>query len=204
MDPSLSGLRVGLTGGIGSGKSTVSALFAQLGAGVVQADAIAHELTAAGGAAIAAIESTFGATFITPNGALDRARMRAHVFRQPRERARLEALLHPLIQQACVAQGAALSAAGAPYLVFDIPLLAESAHWRRDLDRILVIDCTEALQVVRVVANRGLDADTVYAIIAQQATRAQRLAIATEVLVNQMQTADLTARVAQLHAHYLG
>jgi dephospho-CoA kinase len=186
------GLRIGLTGGIGSGKSTVARRFAALGAHVVDTDALAHALTAAGGAALPRIAAEFGADVIGADGAMDRAKMRARVFAQPSERLRLEAILHPMIGAATREQ-AALAAPGQT-LVFDVPLLAESATWRARVDRVLVVDCSNATQVDRVVRRSGWTAQAVERTIAQQASREQRRAIADAVIVNE----DLT--LAQLEA----
>ena len=182
--PGLSiGLKVGLTGGIGSGKSTVARRFAGLGALVVDSDALAQALTAPGGAAIPAIAAAFGADMIAADGAMDRARMRALVFAQPAERQRLEAILHPMIGDATRAQA---SRAGAGQsVVFDVPLLTESGTWRGRVDRVVVVDCLESTQVARVVQRSGWTADAVERTIAQQATRAQRRAIADAVIFNE-------------------
>lgn len=174
-------LRIGLTGGIGSGKSTVAAMWARLGAAVIDTDAIARRLTAPGGAAISALMAEFGAEFIGADGALDRARMRELVFSEPDQKLRLEALLHPLIG---VETEREARAAQAPALVFDVPLLAESSHWRDRVHRVLVIDCSQATQVQRVVARSGLSETSVLAIIAQQASRAKRRACADAVIDN--------------------
>ena len=187
-----SGLTIGLTGGIGSGKSTLARRFAALGALVVDTDALAHALTAPGGAAIPAIATAFGADMIAADGAMDRAKMRALVFGQPAERQRLEAILHPMIGEATRAQ--ASRAAAGQAIVFDVPLLAESGTWRARVDRVVVVDCAEATQVARAVQRSGWTADAVERTIAQQASRAQRRAIADAVIVNE----DLT--LAQLDA----
>jgi dephospho-CoA kinase len=173
-------LRIGLTGGIGSGKSTVAAMFADLGATVVDSDAIARTLTAPGGAAIDEIRRSFGEAFVGEDGGLDRPRMRAAAFTDPLVRQRLEALLHPLIGAEAQRQ-ARMAPAG---IVFDVPLLAESHHWRSRCDRILVVDCEEATQVERVARRPGWNAETARAVIAQQATRARRRAIADAVIHN--------------------
>jgi len=177
-------MRIGLTGGIGSGKSTVLQMFAQLGAAVVDADAISRGTTAAGGAAIAAIAARFGAEFVTADGALDRERMRAHAYADPQARKQLEEIIHPLVGQESARQVEAALAAGVPCIVFDIPLLVESGRWRAQVDRVLVIDCSPETQIGRVVARSGLKPDEVRAIIAAQATRADRLAAADIVICN--------------------
>jgi len=178
----LRGLRLGLTGGIGSGKSSVARRLAAHGALVVDTDALAHALTAPGGDALPAIAAAFGDDMIGPDGAMDRARMRALVFAEPGQRLRLEAILHPMIADATRAQ-ASRAGAGQP-VVFDVPLLAESGTWRARVDRVLVVDCSTATQVERVVARSGWTPEAVQRVIAQQATRAQRRAIADAVIVN--------------------
>jgi len=179
----LHGLKIGLTGGIGSGKSTVARRFGALGALAVDTDAIAHALTAPGGDAIAAIAEAFGAGMIGADGAMDRAQMRALAFAKPAERLRLEAILHPLIGAATRAQ-ASRAHAGQP-VVFDVPLLTESGSWRARVDRVLIVDCSAATQVARVVQRSGWTAEAVERAIANQATRAQRRAIADAVIVNE-------------------
>ena len=198
----LHGLTIGLTGGIGSGKSTVARRFGVLGALVVDTDAVAHALTAPGGDAIAAIASAFGADMIAADGAMDRAKMRALVFDRPAERLRLEAILHPLIGAATRAQA---SRAGAGQtIVFDVPLLTESGTWRARVDRVAVVDCSAATQVARVVRRSGWTADAVERTIAQQATRAQRRAIADAVIVNEtLSLVQLEAEVDALWAAWV-
>ena len=198
----LHGLTIGLTGGIGSGKSTVARRFGVLGALVVDTDAVAHALTAPGGDAIAAIAAAFGAAMIAADGAMDRAKMRALVFDQPAERLRLEAILHPLIGAATRAQA---SRAGAGQtIVFDVPLLTESGTWRARVDRVVVVDCSAATQVARVMQRSGWTADAVERTIAQQATRAQRRAIADAVIVNEtLSLARLEAEVDALWAGWV-
>ena len=178
----LRGLRLGLTGGIGSGKSSVARRLAAHGALVVDTDALAHALTAPGGDALPAIAAAFGDDMIGPDGAMDRARMRALVFAEPGQRLRLEAILHPMIADATRAQA---SRAGADQpVVFDVPLLAESGTLRARVDRVLVVDCSTATQVERVVARSSWTPDAVQRVVDQQATRAQRRAIADAVIVN--------------------
>ena len=178
----LPALRIGLTGGIGSGKSSVARRLGAHGALVVDTDALAHALTAPGGAAIPAIAAAFGPDMIGPDGAMDRAKMRALVFGDPAQRQRLEAILRPMIGDATRAQ-ASRASAGQP-IVFDVPLLTESGTWRARVDRVLVVDCSTATQVARVVARSGWAPDAVERTIAQQATRAQRRAIADAVIFN--------------------
>ena len=178
-------LRIGLTGGIGSGKSTVGQMLQARGAAVIDADAIARQVTAAHGAAMPAIAQTFGHEFITADGALDRERMRAHVFSQPQAKQALEAIIHPLVAQETQRQAQEALAKGHNTLVFDIPLLVESgARWRTQVDRVLVVDCSEATQIQRVMARNGLSRETVQSIIAAQASRAQKLAAADWVIDN--------------------
>jgi dephospho-CoA kinase len=192
------GPTLGLTGGIGSGKSTVARTLTALGAWVVDTDAIARALTAPGGAALAAIAQAFGPDAVGADGALDRAWMRERVFADAAQRQRLEAILHPMIGEQTAAQGAQ-AAPGQP-VVFDVPLLTErGAHWRRQVDRVLVVDCDEAVQIERVQARNGWSEEQVRAVMAQQAPRAQRRAIADAVIVNQGLTlAALDAEVAAL------
>jgi len=190
-------LRIGLTGGIGSGKSTVAGAFAARGARVVDTDAISRSLTAPGGAALPAIATLFGTAMIAADGALDRARMRTLVFNDPGAKQRLENLLHPLIGEHTQAQ-AALARPGQT-VVFDVPLLTESAHWRGRVDRILVVDCAEATQVQRVMQRSGWSEAEVQRVIAQQASRAQRRAIADAVILNDgISLAELDAQVGRL------
>ena len=198
----LPGLKIGLSGGIGSGKSTVARRFAVLGALVIDTDALAHALTAPGGGAIASIAAAFGADMIAADGAMDRARMRALAFGQPTQRQRLEAILHPMIGAAT--QEAAHQAAAGQAIVFDVPLLAESPAWRARVDRIVIVDCAPATQVARVVQRSGWTADAVERTIAQQATRAQRRAIADAVIVNEtLSLARLEAEVDALWAGWV-
>jgi dephospho-CoA kinase len=174
-------LRIGLTGGIGSGKSTVSAMLAALGATVIDTDAIARQLAESGGAAIEPIRAEFGASFIDTNGALLRPKMRELAFSDPSARRRLEAILHPLISAETARRAAA---AGTDLIVFDVPLLAESARWRSQVDQVLVVDCSEATQLARVAARPGWSREVAQAVIDQQASRAARRACADHVLFN--------------------
>ncbi|KAF1022367.1 MAG: Dephospho-CoA kinase [Paracidovorax wautersii] len=176
-------LRLGLTGGIGSGKSTVAAILTAAGAVVIDADAISRAVTAPGGAAIEPLRQALGAQAIDASGGLDRQAMRQRLIDDPQAKATLEAIVHPLVRQAIERQTQA--AAGAPCIVYDIPLLAESAAtWRERLDKILVVDCAVDTQVRRVMARSGWPEETVRAIIARQATREQRRAIADAVIDN--------------------
>ena len=174
-------LRIGLTGGIGSGKSTVARVLARCGAAVIDTDAIAREVTLAGGAAIGLIRQAFGAAFIDGNGALDRARMRSLAFSDPGAKRQLEAILHPLIGAETETRAAA---AAERVLVFDVPLLVESAHWRARVNKVLVVDCHEQTQTDRVVARSGWTPQAVQAVIDQQAARALRRACADAVIFN--------------------
>jgi dephospho-CoA kinase len=190
-------LRLGLTGGIGSGKSTVARLLQARGATVIDADAIARSCTQAGGAAMPAVSAAFGAEFLNADGALDRDRMRAHVFSHPQARAALEAIVHPLVGQE-VARQAALSTARCT--VFDVPLLVESPHWRQRLDKVLVVDCTRETQIRRVMARNGWERTTVEAVLDSQSPRERRLAAADTVIFNDDLVLDDLAR----EVHRLG
>ncbi len=192
--------RVGLTGGIGSGKSTVAALFAECGATIIDSDAISHRLTQPGGAAIAAIRAAFGDDYIDTDGALDRARMRQRVFSDPAARLQLEAILHPLIRAQMLAQAAASTA---PYLLLVVPLLFETAGYLSLVQRTLVVYCTEAQQVARAMQRSGLDEQTVRAIMTTQMPRAERLRRADDVIQNNGSPGDLRRQVEQLHRRYL-
>ena len=177
------GLRIGLTGGIGSGKSTVAALLVELGAALIDTDLIARQLTQTKGAAMPAIEEAFGPDLIDASGALDRARMRTLAFADPSARQRLEAILHPLISIETDRQARAAKSA---VVVFDVPLLVESGRWRGRgrVDKVLVVDCSEATQIERVVARAGWTPRAVQAVIESQASRAQRRACADAVICN--------------------
>jgi len=195
--------RIGLTGGIGSGKSTVLATLASLGAATIDADAISRATTAAGGAAMPAIAREFGHDFIGPDGAMNRERMRAEVFARPAARQQLEAIIHPLVGAAIRAEGEKALAEGRRCLVIDIPLLVEGGRWRQTLDRVLVVDCLPETQVQRVMARSGLTEDQVRAIVAVQAPRAARLAAADAVIFNQdLSLAQLQAQVREAAASF--
>ena len=192
-------LRIGLTGGIGSGKSTVLHELVLLGAVGIDADAISRATTAPGGAAIPLIAQRFGPEFVTPEGALDRSRMRERAYADPAARKQLEAIIHPLVGAESERQVRAAEAAGARCVVFDIPLLVESGRWRQQVHRVLVVDCSEETQVLRVVQRSGLKADEVRAIIAAQAPRALRLAAADLVICNEaLSLQELAAEVKQV------
>ena len=190
---------VGLTGGIGSGKSAAADEFARLGAAVVDTDLIAHRLTGPGGAALPAIQRLFGEQFLLPSGAMDRKRMRERVFADAAARKSLEGVLHPMIRDESERQ---IAAAGGPYVVHVVPLLVESGDFRRRVDRVLVVDCPEAAQIARVRARSGLSADEALAIVQSQASRAERLAAADDVIDNGGTLEDLRRQVAALHAKY--
>jgi len=198
--------KVALTGGIGSGKTVVSDRLALLGAAVIDSDVIARQITAVGGSAMAAIAQSFGDDFVGPDGALDRARMRAHVFANPSARTRLEAITHPLIQQETARVAATPAALAAPYQIFAIPLLVESGFSReanRRFARVLTIDCAPATQLARVMQRSHLDETQARAIIAAQASRNARLAIADDVLINEQKSlTELIAEVDALHWRY--
>ncbi|MDR2259392.1 MAG: dephospho-CoA kinase [Azoarcus sp.] len=193
-------LRIGLTGGIGSGKSAVAARFASHGIVVIDADALSRELTAPGGAAIPALRAAFGEALIAADGGLDRARTRALVFSDAVARARLEAILHPLIEAASARRCAA---AASPYVLLDIPLLIETGRWRARCDRVCVVDCPRELQIARVIRRDGLSAAEVETILAAQASREARLAAADDIIDNSGARAVLHARVDILHQCYL-
>ena len=196
----MSGFVVGLTGGIGSGKSTVADLFVVQGAALVDTDVIAHQLTAAGGAAMPQIVATFGPALANEQGALDRSAMRRMVFADPSARGRLETILHPLIRQISDQR---CTEATAPYVILAVPLLVESGSYSERCDRIAVVDCPETVQISRVMARNGLSENEVRAILKAQASREQRLAIANEVIDNGAGLTNLYPRVAELHLKYL-
>ena len=190
---------VGLTGGIGSGKSAVADRFAGFGAALVDTDAIAHELTGPGGAAMPAIAAAFGDCVVQADGALNRTAMRALAFSDGSARARLEAILHPMIR---AESDARVRRAEAPYVILAVPLLVESGSFRERCDRVLVVDCPEAMQVERVRARNGLSEQQVRAIMAAQASRAERLAVADDVVDNSGSLDALDDRVAELDGEY--
>ena len=193
---------VGLTGGIGSGKSAVADLFAARGILVVDTDAVAHALTAPGGAAMPALRAEFGAAVAAADGALDRAAMRARVFADPAARKRLEAILHPMIRSESERLLAA-DAARSPYAILMVPLLVEAGSYRERVDRIAVVDCAEATQIARVMSRNGLAREEVERILAAQATRAERLAAADDVIDNDGDLAALRPQIERLHVNYL-
>lgn len=193
--------QLGVTGGIGSGKSTVAALLNNCGAALADADAIARSVTAPGGSAIDGIRHTFGADYIDPSGAMDRARMRDLVFADASAKQRLEAIIHPLIAQAIAQACTQAAQAGHRLIVLDLPLLTESAHWPAQLDAVLVVDCQESTQIARVQQRSGLTEAAVRAIMASQNSRAQRRSHADLVIYNEeLSLAQLQAQVRQLAA----
>lgn len=192
---------VALTGGIGSGKSTVAAEFGRLGVTVVDTDVISRELTATPGPVLDAIVAAFGAGILDAGGALDRAALRDKAFSDPRARQTLEGILHPRIRQAAAQH---LGQAGSPYVLLVVPLLTENLPAYRELiDRIAVVDCAESLQLQRVAARPGLNRELAAAILASQCSRPERVAIADDVIPNEGDLPSLTRQVADLHAQYL-
>ena len=196
--------RVGLTGGIGSGKSTVAELLRLRGAVVVDADAISRNVTAPAGSAIGPIIDAFGADFIGADGALDRAKMRQASYADIGMRRRLEAIIHPLVESAAVRQEVAAVKAGCPCILFDIPLLVESRRWRQRVDQVLVVDCITEVQIARVVARSGLERDAIEKIIASQVSRGQRLHAADIVIFNAGDSKQVLEREIEQIAHRLG
>jgi dephospho-CoA kinase len=190
---------IGLTGGIGCGKTTVADMFAARGAAVIDTDRIAHQLTVPAGAAIPAIRTRFGDAFITVDGAMDRAKMRTLVFSDPVAKTALESILHPLIRSET--ERAAVQTPG-DYLLFVVPLLLESGTWKQRVTRVLVIDCPEQLQIARVMRRSGLTEPQVRAIMAAQVSRDDRLAAADDVIVNDADPAALAPQVERLHVLY--
>jgi dephospho-CoA kinase len=195
---------IGLTGGIGSGKTAVSNILAKLGAGVIDTDLIAHQITASGGSAIFPIQAHFGAEYLDSNGALDRNKMRSLVFQKPEAKKALEAITHPLIKQETIKQANQLGEAGYPYLVFVVPLLIESGNWKGHIDHLVVVDCPEELQIERVMQRSNLSKAEVEGILKVQAKRQDRLAVADTVIQNQGKLSDLQSAVEQLHQKILG
>ena len=196
--------RIGLTGGIGSGKSTVAALLAQNGAAVVDADAIARSVSAIGGAAMPAIGAAFGSDFIAPDGALNRDKMRDLIYADPQARRQLESIIHPLVALETQRQADTALARGHTCIVFDVPLLVESLRWRQKVDHVLVIDCTPEIQIDRVMARSQLLRDEVEKIMLSQTDRLRRLRAADSVIFNADRSlADLADEVEQV-AHRFG
>ncbi|MDI1237918.1 MAG: dephospho-CoA kinase [Polaromonas sp.] len=194
-------LRLGLTGGIGSGKSTVATMLADCGAAVIDSDAISRQLTAPGGAAMDRISEQFGARFITPEGGLNRDAMREHVFADAKAKKQLEAIIHPLVGEETARQAGQANSA---CIVFDVPLLVESGRWRQRVDQVLVVDCSEATQVSRVMARNGWTREAVERVLAGQANRDQRLAAADICIYNDapLSLAALAVMVQQLSQRF--
>lgn len=197
-------VRLGLTGGIGSGKSTVASLLAARGAAVVDADAIARELTAPNGLAMPMIADTFGQDFITSAGALDRDKMRALAYADPTARKRLESIIHPLVARETQSQALIAANDGRACIVFDIPLLVESPTWRQKVDHVLVVDCTPEAQVSRVMARSQLTRNAIEKIISSQAGREQRLGAADTVIFNVDVTLESLADEVRQISHRFG
>lgn len=194
-------LIVGLTGGIGSGKSTVAALFSEHGAVIIDTDVIAHRLTQADGIAMAAILAAFGRDFLTDDGALNRARMRCLIFSDASAKKRLEHILHPLIFEQASEQ--LQQSRDKPYVLIVVPLLPESARFRQLVQRVLVVDCDENTQLARVTRRSLLTETEVRAIIDRQTTRAERLLLADDVIHNDAGMDNLALQVAALHEYYV-
>ena len=194
---------IGLTGGIGSGKTAVSDQLARLGAGIVDTDLIAHLITAPKGIAIPLIEKQFGAEFISADGSLNRSKMRSLVFENPEARKILEAITHPLIREETTRQAVQLVKEGVPYLLFVVPLLIESSAWLGLIDRLVVVDCPEEMQIERVMHRSNLTRNEVERILAAQASRQERLSHADMVIENQDSLVDLATEVQSLHQKIL-
>ncbi|MFZ6732784.1 dephospho-CoA kinase [Undibacterium sp. Ji42W] len=191
---------LGLTGGIGSGKTTVANMLGELGAALIDTDLIAHQLTVPGGLAIPGIRTQFGDEFITADGAMDRAGIRQLVFADTAQKLKLEAILHPLIRTET--ERAATEARG-DYRIFVVPLLVESGNWKQRVDRILVVDCDEETQINRVMSRNQLSREQVEAIMRNQASRQARLAAADDVIVNNGNLENISEEVLRLHELYL-
>ena len=196
-------VRIGLTGGIGSGKSTVSAQLGQMGATIVDADAVSRSVTGSNGSAIPALTTAFGSSILSSNGALDRAQMRRLIYSNPASKIQLEAIVHPLVRTEIQRQSILAETNGARCIVFDIPLLLETAYWRRMLHRILVIDCTEETQISRVVQRDGLSAEQAQRVVLAQVSRLDRLQAADMALFNDGISPQILAlRVQEIGAQF--
>jgi len=193
-------LVIGLTGGIGSGKTSAANIFSTLGAGVIDTDEIAHELTQPGGESISAIQQVFGEKYITAEGALNREEVRNLVFNDTDARRKLEAILHPLIRNE-VSRRIAFSQA--PYLIVVVPLLLETGHYQEIVQRVLVVDCSEGMQISRAAARSGMDEQTIRAVMAVQVSRDERLRQADDVIVNDADLPGLERQVWALHRKYM-
>ena len=191
---------VGLTGGIGSGKSTVASIFAELDVPVIDTDAISHQLTQSGGTAIPAIQATFGEEYIDATGALDRTKMRQLVFSDTSAKQGLEKILHPLILSMTRSQA---ESSPAPYVLVVVPLLFETSVYQGWLNHTLTVDCAEETQISRATSRSGLTEQVVRAIMAQQFTHAQRLELADDAIKNDGTLAELRQKISQLHQRYL-
>lgn len=196
-DPKFS---VGLTGGIGSGKTTVANMFAELGVSIIDTDAIAHQMSQAGGTAIPFIAKSFGADFINAQGAMDRAKMRDLVFSDAQAKKQLESILHPLIRQQCEIEATTSSGA---YPIFVVPLLIESGNWRARVQRILVIDCDQETQIARVIQRNKFERTQVLRILATQVSREERLAQADDMINSMADLSQVRSEVEILHKKYL-
>ncbi|HAT38922.1 MAG TPA: dephospho-CoA kinase [Polynucleobacter sp.] len=206
--PSLDSLKggapfIGLTGGVGSGKTAVSDMLAQLGAGVVDTDQIAHQITSPNGVAVPLIKKQFGSDFLDPVGALDRSKMRHLVFANPEARKRLEAITHPLIRIESARQAQRLLRKHVPYVVFAVPLLIESGNWRQLIDYLVVVDCLKETQIERVMHRSNLPRNEVEKILEAQANRNERLKSADFIIENQGTLQQLQAEAPQLHQKFL-
>ena len=195
--------QIALTGGIGSGKSAAAMEFENLGIPIIDSDALAHAVTSPGGAGIAPIKIEFGDEFITSSGALDRPKMREHVFNYPAALAKLEAITHPLIRQASDLEARKALEKNPPYLIFMIPLLFESSGWQERFAKIVVVDCSVDTQIARVIKRNHLQQELIEKIIATQAPRAMRLQYADYVLQNEGPMEDLHSQVQEVHQHIL-
>lgn len=193
-------LVIGLTGGIGCGKSAATEAFAQCGATIIDTDQIAHQLTALGQSALDAIREQFGADYFSPDGSLDRASLRHLVFSDPTAKRKLEALLHPLIKDEVCRR---LISVPTPYAIVAVPLLLETGSYREVVQRVLVVDCSPEQQVARVMERSGMDAEEIRAIMAHQIGREERLRRADDVLDNHGGLNELQAQVERLHRQYL-
>lgn len=194
-------ISIGLTGGIGSGKTTVSKMFGARGAILIDTDSIAHKISAPGGIAITQIQSAFGSNFITPEGAMDRNRMRAHVFTNYASKTLLESILHPLIYTETIR--IASLAKNITYLILIVPLLIESRQWQHCITRTLVIDCKKETQIVRVMRRNNMTRKQVNAILENQITRTERLIFADDIIENNSEKTALIPQVKKLHTYYL-
>jgi dephospho-CoA kinase len=197
-------IRLGLTGGIGSGKSTVGSMLAQLGAAVIDADALSRQASAAGGSAMPALEREFGASFIADDGGLNREVMRQQIFTEPAAKARLEAIIHPIVGQEIHRLDQLAMASGSRLIVFDIPLLVESSRRRPQLDWVLVVDCQPETQIQRVMQRSGWPREQVQQAIAAQATRILRLAAADIVICNEGLSFEALRQLVQQCARQFG